>query len=145
MTTRLLSLPMFMLFTVVAFAQDEAKKDLEKFQGNWVIESVIVDGEPLPAEVVKVFKMTFKDDNYTVLIGEEKTEGAFHLDPSKNPKTIDIVPENGPDRGRKQSGIYEFDGDKIKICAAQPGKDRPTNFETKGKIGSTLMILRREK
>ena len=145
MKTRLLSLSALVLFAAVAFAQDNAKDDLAKFQGNWTIESVIVEGKELPAEVVGAFKMSFKDNNYTVLIGQEKTEGSFSLDPSKNPKTIDIVPENGPDRGRKQLGIYEIDGDKIKICAAQPGKDRPTNFETKDKIGYTVMILRRAK
>jgi uncharacterized protein (TIGR03067 family) len=145
MKTRLLSLPLFVLLAGFAFAQGEAKNDLDKFQGNWAVESVIVEGEELPAEVVKVFKMSFKDDNYTVMIGQDKTEGTFRLDPSKNPKTIDIVPDNGPDRGKKQLGIYTFDGDKIKICAAMPGKERPTNFETKDKIGYTVMILRREK
>jgi uncharacterized protein (TIGR03067 family) len=145
MKTSLLSLPVFVLFVGFAVAQGEAKDDLAKFQGNWVVESVIVEGKELPAEVVKVFKMSFKDGDYTVLIGQEKTEGTFRLDPSKNPKTIDIVPDNGPDRGRKQPGIYAFDDDKIKICAAQPGKERPTNFETKDKIGYTVMTLRREK
>jgi uncharacterized protein (TIGR03067 family) len=145
MKTRLLSLPVFFLVAAFAFAQGEAKNDLEKFQGNWAVESVIVEGKELPAEVVMGFKMAFKDDGYTVLIGQDKTEGVFRVDASKKPKTIDIIPDNGPDRGLKQPGIYEFDGDKLKICAAQPGKERPTNFETKDKMGYTVMILRRVK
>ena len=146
MKTKLLSLAALMLFAVVAFAQEEAKNgDLPKFQGKWAIASVVADGKELPADVVKVFTMTFKDDTYRVVIGKEKTEGTFTLDASKKPKTIDIVPDSGPDRGKKQPGIYEFDGDKIKICAAQPNKERPTTFDTKDKTGYTLMILRREK
>jgi uncharacterized protein (TIGR03067 family) len=146
MKTKLLSLAALMLFAVVAFAQDDAKKaDLPKFQGKWAIDSAVADGKELPAEVVKVFSMTFKDDAYRVLIGTEKTEGTFTLDASKKPKTIDIVPDNGPDRGKRQPGIYEIDGDKIKICAAQPNKERPTTFDTKDKTGYTLMILHREK
>src|SRR5271156_314856 len=118
MKTKLLSLAALLLFAVAAFPQDETKTEHMKFQGKWAIESAVADGKELPAEVVKVFAMTFKGDAYTVSIGAEKTEGTFTLDPSKNPKTIDIVPDNGPDRGKKQPGIYEIDGDKIKICAA---------------------------
>ena len=145
MKTRLLSLLVLVLAAALACAQDEAKNDLDKFQGNWAVESVSVEGKELPAEVVMSFKMSFKENDYTVLIGPDKTEGIFRVDASKNPKTIDIIPDNGPDRGRKQMGIYQFDGDKLKICAAQPGKDRPTNFDTKDKVGYTTMILHRVK
>jgi uncharacterized protein (TIGR03067 family) len=145
MKTKLLSLPVFVLVAALVCAQGEAKNDLDRFQGNWAVESVIVEGKELPAEVVMSFKMSFKENEYKVLIGQDKTEGIFRLDDSKNPKTIDIIPDNGPDRGRKQLGIYQFDGDKLKISAAQPGKDRPTNFDTKDKVGYTVMILRRVK
>jgi uncharacterized protein (TIGR03067 family) len=146
MKTKLLSLPAFFLLAALSFGQDNAKDELAKFQGNWAVESMTTDGEDVPADVVKAFKMTFKGDNYRVVIGAEmKTDGTIILDTSKKPKVIDIVPDNGPDRGKKQPGIYEIDGDKLKICAAQPGKERPATFETKGKVGYTLMILRREK
>jgi uncharacterized protein (TIGR03067 family) len=143
MRTRLLSLLALVLFTAFTFGQGEAQKELEKFQGTWVVESVVADGKEVPSDVVKAFKMTFKGDTYTVLIGLEKTEGTFRIDPTKEPKTMDIIPDNGPDRDRIQRSIYAFDGDKLKICGAQPGKDRPTSFETKDKVGYSLMILRK--
>lgn len=145
MQTRFLSLLAVVLCAAFTFAQDAAQTELAKFQGTWVVESVVADGKEVPSDVVKAFKMTFKGDTYTVLIGQEKTEGTFRIDPAKEPKTMDIIPENGPDRDRIQRSIYAFDGDKLKICGAQPGKDRPTSFDTKDKVGCTLMVLRKAK
>jgi uncharacterized protein (TIGR03067 family) len=132
------------LFAAPAPAQNDAQKELAKFQGTWAVESAQTDGAEIPTEVFKSFTMTFKGDTYKVTMGQEKIEGTIRLDPSKNPKTIDIVPDNGPDRGRVQQGVYEVDGNKLRICAAPPGKDRPATFETKDKPGQTLLILRKQ-
>jgi len=145
MKARALSLLVLILGVSFATGQGEARKEQAKFQGVWVVESVLAEGKEIPGDIIKTFKMTFKDDNYTVAIGQEKTEGTFRVDPTKEPKTIDIMPDNGPDRGRIQPGIYVFDGDKLRICAAQPGKERPQNFETKDKTGYSVMILKKAK
>jgi uncharacterized protein (TIGR03067 family) len=139
-----LALALALFAASAAVAQGDAKKDPAKFQGTWVIESAQTDGKEIPSEVFKSFKMTFKGDAYAVQMGQEKIEGTFRLDSSANPRQIDILPDNGPDRGRVQPGVYEFDGDKLKICAAPPGKERPAGFETKDKPGQTLLILRKQ-
>src|SRR5947209_7849424 len=138
-----LSFSALILFVSITLGQSDSRKEQGKFQGAWVVESVLAEGKEIPGDIIKAFKMTFKDDNYTVAIGQEKTEGTFRVDPAKEPKTIDIMPDNGPDRGRIQTGIYTFDGEKLKICAAQPGKERPKDFETKDKPGYSVMILKK--
>jgi len=144
MRTRMLLPLALALFAAPALGQGDAKKELAKFQGTWAIESAQADGQEIPTDVFKSFKMTFKGDSYTVQMGQEKIEGTFRLDPSANPKRIDVLPDDGPDRGRVQQGVYEFDGDKLKICAATPGTDRPAGFDTKDKPGRTLLILRKQ-
>ena len=141
MTLGLLSL---LSLTLVAAPEPENEKEQAQFAGTWVLETIVTDGETLPDQVAKAFKMTFKGDTYVIQLGQQKVEGTFRLDPAKMPKTIDIIPDNGPDRGKTQPGIYEFTGEKLRICAAQPGKDRPTDFETKGKTGYTMMVLRKQ-
>jgi hypothetical protein len=43
-------------------------------------------------------------------------------------------------------GIYELDGDALKICFAKPGtKDRPTSFQAKPKSGESLIVYERQK
>ena len=52
------------------------------------------------------------------------------LDPSKSPKAIDVTITEGPSKGAVMLGIYEFDGDTLKVCFDPEGKKRPTEFKS---------------
>jgi uncharacterized protein (TIGR03067 family) len=71
--------------------------------------------------------------------------GTFVLDPGKKPKTIDIKFTEGPEKGNTSLGIYELDGDTLKICLTITAKDRPTEFAAKAKSGHGFEVLKREK
>ena len=57
-------------------------------------------------------------------------QGEYKLDPTAKPKAIDLVEPNG---SRNTPGIYELDGDTLKICIAE-GQNavRPTAFKPDG-------------
>ena len=123
---------------------EDKKKDEEKLQGTWIVVSGERDGMKLPDDKIKDLKVVIKDDTLTV--GDEKT--TFKLDAKKKPKTIDLVPIKKD--GTKEDmvpGIYEIDGDDLKMCWAKGGKeaDRPTEFATKKDSRNVLFILKREK
>jgi hypothetical protein len=42
-------------------------------------------------------------------------------------------------------GIYELDGDNLKICLALPGKDRPMVFATAAENAQQLVVYKRDK
>ena len=42
-------------------------------------------------------------------------------------------------------GIYKFDDDKLTLCLAEPGKDRPKAFAGKAGSGHTLLVLLKQK
>jgi hypothetical protein len=42
-------------------------------------------------------------------------------------------------------GIYAIDGDTHKVCIAEPGRERPTEFSTQAESGRTLFIMKRAK
>ena len=50
-----------------------------------------------------------------------------------------------PASGKTVLGIYEINGDTIKYCWAEPGKERPKEFATKTDSNQTLMVLKRVK
>jgi uncharacterized protein (TIGR03067 family) len=52
------------------------------------------------------------------------------LDPRRNPKAVDILLGNGQFKGKKRLGIYRIEGDTETVCLAQPGKVRPTAFDS---------------
>jgi len=51
----------------------------------------------------------------------------------------------GPDKGKTLLGIYELSDDAYKVCFAAPGKDRPTEFNSKEGSGNRLIVMKREK
>ena len=89
-------------------------------------------GKKYPDEIRKTIKLVIKDDKYTVTVGTEGADqGTVKLDPSANPKTMDITGTDGPNKGKTFLCIYELDGDTLRVCYDLRGKARPTEFKTK--------------
>jgi uncharacterized protein (TIGR03067 family) len=127
------------LFCVVGFtasgslADDKAEieKETKKFQGTWTIESSETGGKEIPADELKGFILTFEGDKHTLKKGDELIQvGIQKIDPSKSPKTIDVTMTEGPNKGMVMLGIYEIDGDTLKVCFDPQGKKRPTEFKS---------------
>jgi uncharacterized protein (TIGR03067 family) len=84
-------------------------------------------------------------------LGDETTPGAdlwfsYTLDPSKNPKTIDMKLTKSPDKkdlGKVQLGIYVLEGDQLKICASE--KKRPAKFAADEASHTAVVVFKREK
>jgi uncharacterized protein (TIGR03067 family) len=68
----------------------------------------------------------------------------IELDPSRDPKAIDVIPDGGKDRGERVLGIYKLEGDRLTICMAAPGKPRPKEFKADKGSGCTLRTFVRE-
>jgi uncharacterized protein (TIGR03067 family) len=134
------------LLTLVAVAppEDPASREQEKLQGNWRLVSVEVDGMKMPAQQVNEFSLTFKAGKFTSHRGGEKRTGNYSIDLSRKPRTMDIVPAEGPDKGKTWSLIYTLEGNTLRICGSEIGKDRPEGFDTKDQKGIILMVLRHE-
>jgi len=129
---------------LAAPSDDLVRREHEKLDGNWRLVSVEVDGQKMPAQQANDFSLTFKMGKFTSFRGGEKRTGKYTLDPSKKPKTIDIVPDEGPDKGKSWSLIYTLEGNTLRICGRNPGEDRPTSFDTKDQKQVILMVLRHE-
>jgi uncharacterized protein (TIGR03067 family) len=116
-----------------ARADDKADvdKELKKFQGTWTFESSEADGKKLPAGDLNGLILIFEGHKHTAKKGDEVVQaGTQKLDPSKSPKTIDVTMTEGPNKGTVMLGIYEIEGDKLKVCFDFEGKKRPTEFKS---------------
>jgi uncharacterized protein (TIGR03067 family) len=126
-------------------AEEAIKQDQERLTGTWRVIRAEVEGTAIPPREHRELRLTFADGKFSARRGdEEPQEGAYALDPRKNPRRIDITRSNGPTGSRKQLGIYQFTGDTLRICTFDNGEDRPTSFETRDRPGCTLLVLRRE-
>jgi uncharacterized protein (TIGR03067 family) len=139
------------LLAVVAVArpQDEAnRKDLKAMEGTWTVTLHEADGKKLSEEEAKKVdsKLIVKGGKYTVYFGDKEiASGTIKLDAAKTPRQIDAIAEEGPGKGMAMPGIYEIKGDTMRVCFAQPGKDRPKEFRTQEGTGQLLLGYKRAK
>jgi uncharacterized protein (TIGR03067 family) len=124
---------------------DEQKEELKKFTGTFTVTLFEEDGKQKSADQLKKMKVVQKGAEWTFHDGEELTQGKDTVYPGKSPKEIDSFYINGPARDKTVKGIYQIDGDTIKYCWADVGKDRPKEFATKADSGLTLLVLKRVK
>jgi uncharacterized protein (TIGR03067 family) len=131
-----------------ATAQKAGDKGADPLQGTWEVAKLQISGKDVTPFVRDAnATMTFKGDTYAFEAGPEAEKGTFKLDPKARPATIDLTITEGRGKGKTQPGIYEADGDTLRICLGDEGsKDRPTKFASKeGAAEVVLFTLKRKK
>lgn len=133
-----------------AVKADDAKKEAIKkdhlaIEGVWRAVSIEVNGNAVnPDDVRKVTTENGRDGEWTLLVdGNEMAEGTSTIDPTVTPRTIDFKVTKGNDAGRETFGIYEITGDTRKICYAEPGRPRPSDFSAPAGSGRILAVFER--
>jgi uncharacterized protein (TIGR03067 family) len=125
-----------------AVAKDE-KDDRQRIQGIWKAAGLESDGLPRPESAYSGTTITFQGDA-TILSerGYPPSTMSFKLDPLKSPKAIDLIRPSGPNKGEGLPGIYDLEGDNLKICF-RIGKDRPKEFTTHANDDTEMFTLTR--
>jgi len=136
-----------LLAGTLANADDKAAKDeLKRHEGTWSVTSSIYDGQPASEDLVRSIKRIVEGDHAVWERDGKRFAGTtIELDPAREPKSIDVIPDGGRNRGERVLGIYKLDGDKLTICMADPGKPRPKAFQADKGSGCTLRTFTREK
>lgn len=141
------------LFVIVAvlnpgtpFPDREAlKHEQGRHQGTWAVVSFHRDGQETPREITASIKRIVKDDHVVwTRAGKSFAGTTVVLDPTREPKTIDVLPDGGPSRDKRVLGIYRLEGDRLTICMADPDQPRPREFKAEKGSKCTLMTFRRE-
>jgi uncharacterized protein (TIGR03067 family) len=132
---------------LIAANAEDAKMDLDKLQGTWVLVAGKRDGKEFTEEEIKKTKLFIKGETFRIPESSVATseDGTIKIDPSKKPKEMNATTGSGPDQGKTWQGIYELDVDTYKVCFAPPGKDRPTELSSKVGSGHLLQVWKREK
>jgi len=138
------------LLVLMAAPEDAKKAELAKLAGNWKVTSLEIGGREVLQDSSPLIKVVFQDDRMK-FPGNSKGQGAsefsLRIDPSTNPKIMDIKAESGNNMGDEFEGIFEVTGDKVQICIRAPAgtKDRPLEFASKVDTGLILLKLERLK
>ncbi len=127
---------------LVAADDPTASTGGDAIKGIWAVESMTYEGNRAPDDRINGALLTAYDgkDYFQRQGGTIIEEGSYVLDPSKSPKAIDFLIRTGASAGKRQLGIYELDGNNLRVCVAAPGSTRrPRSFEAAG----TLLVVNR--
>ena len=130
----------------------KAATDQEKLQGTWEVVELAVKGEKVIPNDRAAGLVVFKSDGFRFVVtakGEDdftRTAATFKLDPAKSPRTIDLTGVEGGHNSKDQVslGIYELDGDDLKICLPN-GRPEASPGAFKGEGELILFKLKRSK
>lgn len=130
--------------------QDDAfTKELKAMAGTWRPVSAENNGNKSSEALLKGIRWIRDADGKWAMQRDEKTVLEWtvrRLDGTKNPKAIDVEITAGPHKGVVYRGIYELDGDTLRICFAMPEKaERPREFSAHKGSGNALSEFEREK
>jgi uncharacterized protein (TIGR03067 family) len=133
-----------------AHAQDKKEPaDQDRLAGTWRVTGGESAGTKFGPADLGDMTVTFKGK----LVrweqkGSDPVESSYQLDAAKNPKQIDFggkapVGKKAPP-GPSGAGVYKFEGDKLYLHLAIPGKGaRPGDFTSRQGTISTVYILER--
>lgn len=121
------------------------KDDKDKIQGAWHVVSGEDDGKNLARKDVKGTEVVITADKITVMENGKKRVMTYKLDPDKKPRHIDLTTVEGSDEGKMAPGIYDLDANRLRICFAEPGGERPKDFDPKKGSKEMRFVMRRDR
>lgn len=121
--------------------------DLKRLQGTWLYQSQTIGGRPISDKDRGEIWIEIEGETLT-LRGTSglKVETRMVLDPKASPKAIDFMwRDDASGKSFIHKGIYEWDGETLRMCFDNTGKERPKEFKSpEGKDNISLSVLNRK-
>jgi uncharacterized protein (TIGR03067 family) len=112
--------------------EDVVRSALEKLQGTWVcVEGRMSDAEVGPSSNARLVlahthTLAIRGDH---VVKDDAEKYTLTVNPTKNPKWFDLRPKGK--EGQATIGIYEINGDWLRVCYTYSGKERPIRLSVK--------------
>lgn len=117
----------------------------KELDGTWLGVLGRFDGKKVVEDEAKEVQLTISGERYTLVRGDKIDRGTSKIDPTRNPKTMDLTVMGGEFEGQTLLGIYEVVGDTHKACFSTAGKARPVEFASEPGSGQILWVFARAK
>ena len=97
----------------------------------------------MPANMLANASIEVKGNRFTSLGMGAEYEGTLELDPSANPRRLNMQFDVGPEKGNINLCIYDLVGDVWKLCIATRGSVRPSTFASAPGSSFAVEVLQR--
>jgi uncharacterized protein (TIGR03067 family) len=127
-------------------ARDQrVQEERRLFEGTWKLVGLERSGKVASEKELEPGTFTFAGEQFSWTQGTGQARGTYGLLLSRRPKVLDLMHVVGEHQGEYQTGIYAFDGDRLRICLAPrlaQGDDLPVDFSTKENKCTTYTLQR---
>lgn len=143
-------LPCILFFVFLATVAAHGDEDLARFAGTWRLAQAEMAGKAVPADALKGVTVKVEGTSYQVTSDRDPTaepveRGTFSLQPEAQPKAMTLKVTGGQNAGKTALAIYEFAGDKLRVCYDLSGTKRPTGFKSAAGTMHYLVTYERPK
>ena len=107
--------------------------------GKWIPIEAEMGGSKMAAGALSSFELAIRNGTYEV----PGDVGRIELSES-DPRAMDVIGTDGPNKGKTYPAIYEVDGDLLTICYDLSGKERPKAFATESGTKQFLVKYKRK-
>ena len=123
---------------------DGVSDGMAELQGEWTMVSGEMGGTPIPAEFAATGRRVVRGSEVTVSFGGRvMLRARMRLCTADSPSQMDYTLLAGPQKGQVQRGIYEVEGDRVRVCHDSPGSPRPGEFFTTPGDGRKVTVWQR--
>lgn len=123
-----------------------AAEELQRFQGTWRVESWEEGGKALAGADLKARGVFFGGNVFVLRKGGDVLRaGVVQLDPGKSPRTANLSVKEGEGKDGVMLGIYELDGETLRLGFDPDGQARPAGFKPDAAAGFTVITLKKPK
>jgi len=118
---------------------DAVNNDLKQLEGTWHTVALQVGAENRNIQEFAASYLDISGTEYVIRSGKRRTVGTFTIDPSKNPKWIDVTLPHEV----SWTGIYELGDDRLRVCFDITGAKRPAELKAKDETSLVLQTYNR--
>ena len=138
------TLAVFGLLLAAGPGRGDEAAEKKKLEGVWRCVAVQRNAKEFPSPKGAEDELVVGADGllFKVKVIKAEVKAGYALDPSQSPRHIDVKLKADGKDDVVRKGIYELDGETLRLGLGAPGGDRPKSFDEKGVI---VEVYRRHK
>ncbi|MCS6866143.1 MAG: TIGR03067 domain-containing protein [Gemmataceae bacterium] len=123
---------------------DKTAKGLKELEGTYKLIHAERDGKVAEKALLETVTIVIHGDEFTLSFSpDDKKVAKIKVTPDDKLSTIDVTPQDGPEKGKTFPGIYKIEGGILTLAFSEKG-ERPKEFKSDNEV-TVLQLKKAEK
>lgn len=110
--------------------EKDKEKGLKELEGTYKLTHAEKDGKAAEKALLETVTVTIKGDELVMAFSaDDKKTAKIKVTPDAKLSTIDLAPQDGPEKGKTFPGIYKLEKGELTLAFSEKG-ERPKEFKS---------------